>query len=127
MTSREAKVEEELYRLIKNVLISKNYEIEGVKFGDIEPQFRVNAGIADLMLPIKPKVPRLVIECKRKKETVKGLAEARVFDPLGHLVIDQALDYAVHCGATRFATTNGKKIQSLRFSRLSRGKLLESQ
>src|SRR5947199_10168866 len=108
MTSREAKVEEELYRLIKNVLISKNYDIEGVRFGDIEPQFRVNSGIADLMLPIKPKVPRLVIECKRKKETVKGLAEARVFDPLGHLGMDQALDYAVHSGSTMFETINVK-------------------
>ncbi len=108
MTSREAKVEEELYHLIKSVLEAKHYELEGVRFGDIEPQFRVNAGIADLMLPIQPKTPRLIIECKRKKETPRGLAEARSFDPLSHLVIDQALDYAIHSGATMFATTNGR-------------------
>jgi hypothetical protein len=107
MSDKERKIEVELYRLIKNALVKSDYQIEGVRFDDIESQFTVNAGIADLMLPVHPKTPRLIIECKRKKITAKGLAATRNFDPLSHLVIDQALNYATHCGATMFATTNG--------------------
>jgi len=108
MSDKERKIEVELYRLIKNFLVKNEYKIEGVRFDDIESQFTVNAGIADLMLPVHPKTPRLIIECKRKRTTAKGVASTRNFDPLSHLVIDQALNYATHCGATMFATTNGE-------------------
>ena len=103
---REAKVEEELYRLIKNTLEEKSHEIEGIKFHDIEPQHPVDSGKADLVLFLdKPKKPLLVIECKRKLETGR---EIRNIDPLSPKVIDQSLFYATKIGAPLFATTNGR-------------------
>ena len=106
MSGGEAKVEEELYRLATNVLESKSFVIEGVQFEQIHPQFRVDSGIADLMLPIRPSKPLLIIECKRKVEA--GRASSKNFDPLSNRVITQALTYAVLSGASLFGTTNGK-------------------
>ena len=108
--SREAKVEEELYRLAMNSLENRNFVIEGVKFDPIQPQFRVDSGIADLMLPTHPSKPLLILECKRKTVTGEGAAYLRNFDPMSNRVITQALSYAVQSGAPLFATTNGKVI-----------------
>jgi len=106
-TVREAKIEEELYRIIKNVLEKKNYEIEGVFFKDIEPQYPVNSEKADLVLfTDRPKKPILVIECKRMD--LKTRREIRKIDPLSPSVTKQALLYAVEIGAPLFSTTNGR-------------------
>ncbi|MGC9014801.1 MAG: N-6 DNA methylase, partial [Thermoproteota archaeon] len=104
---REAKVEEELYRLIKNILEEKGHEIEGVRFYDVEPQHPVDSGVADLVLFLdKPRKPILVIECKRKD--LDTGREIRNIDPLSPKVIDQSLFYATKIGAPLFATTNGR-------------------
>jgi len=42
MTLKEAKVEEELYYLIKTILKKHNFELNSAEFGDIEPQYSVN-------------------------------------------------------------------------------------
>jgi type I restriction enzyme M protein len=106
--SHESKVEEELYRVLKNVLQKKQYIIEGVKFVDVEPQKRVDSGRADLAVIIPPAKTLLVIECKKK---VGGHVPGafKKFDPMSNIVIDQASAryYATHLGAEVFATTNG--------------------
>jgi len=106
--SREAKIEEEFYRLTKNVLEKRYYVIENVRFGDPEPQYPVDSGTSDLMVPTHLPKPLLITEFKRKIPTAKGLKVLRDIDPLGSKVITQALTYAVQCGAPFFATTNGK-------------------
>jgi len=108
--SREAKIEEELYRLAMNSLEKRNFVIDGVKFDPIEPQFHVDSGIADLMVPTHPSKPLLILECKRKTVSDKGVVYLRNFDPMSNRVITQALSYAVQSGAPLFATTNGKVI-----------------
>jgi len=62
----ESKVEEELYRVLKNVLYKNKYIIEGVRFVDVEPQKRAGSGRADLAVIIHPQKVLLVIECKKK-------------------------------------------------------------
>jgi len=108
--SGEPKVEEELYRVLKNVLEKNNYTIEGVRFLDVEPQKKANSGRADLVVMIHPSKALLVIECKKKIETAQAIKIMRQFDPLSSRVIDQALNYAVHLGAAVIATTNGNVI-----------------
>jgi len=107
--SRESKVEEELYRVLKNVLEKNKYTIEGVRFVDVEPQKKVDSGRADLAVIIHPSKVLLVIECK-KKVGLQAPKAFRQFDPLSSLVIDQALNYAVRLGAEVFATTNGNVV-----------------
>ncbi|MEM2173348.1 MAG: N-6 DNA methylase [Thermoproteota archaeon] len=105
--AREAKVEEELYRLMKNILERENYEIESIRFHDLIPQYPVDSGSADLVLLLdKPKKPLLVIECKRKDFRTNRVI--REIDPLSPKVIDQSLFYATKIGAPLFATTNGR-------------------
>jgi type I restriction enzyme M protein len=104
--SRESKVEEELYRVMKNVLEKSKYTIEGVRFIDVEPQKKADSGRADLVVIIHPSKVLLVIECK-KKVGAQAPRAFKQFDPMSSLVIDQALNYAVHLGAEVFATTNG--------------------
>jgi hypothetical protein len=106
--SKEAKIEEEFYRLTKNILEKHEYVIDGVRFGDPEPQYSVDSGQADLMIPLHMPKPLLITEFKRKVQTAKGLRFLRDIDPLGSKVITQALMYAVQCGAPFFATTNGR-------------------
>lgn len=108
ITPREANVEEELYHLFRNVLEKHNNEIEKVKLSGIEPQYPVDGKKADLMLLESASKPLLVIECKRKVDTGRGIAVFTEFDPMSSKVIDQALYYATHTGAPLFATTNGK-------------------
>ena len=105
---REAKVESELYRLLKNVLEKRGYTVEGVRFDGVEPQYRVDNRRADLALVLVEKKPLLIIETKRKIERRGYYREERKIDPTGRVVIDQALWYAIHCGSPLFATTNGK-------------------
>ena len=107
--SHESKVEEELYRVLKNVLHKKKYVIDGVKFVDVEPQKKADSGRADLAVIIHPSKTLMVIECKKKVGgNIPGAFKK--FDPMSTLVIDQALNYATHLGADVFATTNGKVV-----------------
>jgi hypothetical protein len=100
--SREAKVEFELGHLIKKILEKKNFTIEGVKFADVEPQYHVDSGRADLALLLaEPVKPILIIECKRK-DLVTGGEISRNIDPTSSRVIDQALLYATRSGAPLF-------------------------
>lgn len=106
--SREAKVESELYRLLENVLEKRGYTAEGVRFDGVEPQYRIDNRRADLALILAKKKPLLIIETKRKWERKGYYREERKIDPTSRVVIDQALWYAIHCGAPFFATTNGR-------------------
>lgn len=106
--SREAKVESELYRLLRNVLEKRGYSIEGVRFDSVEPQYRVDGRRADLALILYGKRPLLIIETKRKAERKGYYREERSINPTSSVVIDQALWYAIHCGSPYFATTNGR-------------------
>ena len=105
---KEAFVEEELYYLFRTVLKNNKFEINGVKFANIKPQYNVNGGVADLVLSFYNGKHFLVIECKRKIAKPSGIRTIRDFDPLGSNVINQALNYAVKLGAHAFATTNGE-------------------
>jgi len=53
MALKEAKVEGELYYLIKTILKKHDYKFYDVEFGDIERQHNVDGGIADLVLPFE--------------------------------------------------------------------------
>jgi type I restriction-modification system DNA methylase subunit len=108
LTIREAQVEGELYRFTMNVLERKSYTVEGLRLDKIERQYPIDSGIADIMLPMHPKKPFLVIECKRKAKTAHGVSVFTSFDPMSSRVITQALMYAVQSGAPLFATTNGR-------------------
>ena len=111
---KEAKVEEELYYLIKTVLKKHNSKLNGVEFGDIEPQHSVDGGIADLVLPFSDGKHFLVVECKRKITKPSGFRAIRDFDVFGSRVINQALNYAVRLGSPAFATTNGARLALFR-------------
>lgn len=114
ISTREAKIEEELYHLFKTVLKKQNHRIEGVEFKDIEPQYPADHGRADLVLLLKNGDPLLEVECKRKVEVAKGWTAFRDFDPLGSRVIAQARRYAHDIGAPIFATTNGQTFAMFR-------------
>lgn len=114
LAGREAIVEEELYYLIKTVLKKHNYKLSGVEFRDVQPQYKVDGGRADLVLRLADGTHILEIECKRKLEKPTGFRAIRDFDPLGSRVINQALGYAVKMGAHAFATTNGERLALFR-------------
>ena len=114
MALREAKVEEELYYLIKTVLRKHDNKLNDVKFGDIEPQHSVDGGIADLVLPFADGKHFLAIECKRKIVKPSGFRAIRDFDVFGSRVLNQALNYAVRLGSHAFATTNGARLALFR-------------
>lgn len=111
---KEAKVEEELYYLIKTVLKKHNFKLNDVEFGDIEPQHSVDGGIADLVLPFGDGKHFLVIECKRKITKPTGFRTIRDFDVFGSKVLSQALNYAVRLGSHAFATTDGTRLALFR-------------
>jgi hypothetical protein len=106
--SRETRVENELYRLLENVLDKRGHTVEGVRFEPVETQYRIDNKRADLALVLTSKKPLLIIETKRKLEMRGYYREERKIDPTSRVVIDQALWYAIHCGSPFFATTNGK-------------------
>ena len=81
MPVKEAKIDRELYRLIKNVLIKRNMKINGVEFKDIDTQYSIDGGKADLVLLLLDDKPLLVIECKRKIREKQRYRQFRKFDP----------------------------------------------
>ena len=114
MALKEAYVERELYHLIRNVLEKHKYEINGVRFGKIEPQQSIDGGLADLVLTLDDGTRILVIECKRKIVKPSGIKAIRDFDPLGFNVVNQALNYAVRLGTHALSTTNGERFALFR-------------
>jgi|GEM_PF-6864678 len=114
MSLPEAKIERDLYYLLRTVLEKHNYTLNGVELGDIQPQHSVDGGIADLVLPFANGKHFLVIECKRKISKPSGLQALRDFDVYGSKVINQAMNYADRLGAHVFATTNGARFALFR-------------
>ena len=114
MALPEAKVERDLYYLLKTILEKHDFRLNGINFGDIKPQHSVNGGIADLVLPFADGKIFLVVECKRKISKPSGLRALRDFDIYGSNVINQALNYASKLGAHAFATTNGSRFALFR-------------
>ena len=114
MSLPEAKIERDLYYLLRIILEKHNYTINGVELGDIQPQHSANGGIADLVLPFADGKHLLVIECKRKISRPSGLKALRDFDVYGSKVINQAMNYADRLGAHVFATTNGARFALFR-------------
>lgn len=114
MALGEAKIEGELYYLIKTVLKKCNFKLNSTEFGDIERQHSVDGGIADLVLPLADGKHCLIVECKRKIVKRTGLRTLRDFDVFGSNVVNQALSYAVKLGSSAFATTNGARLALFR-------------
>jgi type I restriction-modification system DNA methylase subunit len=104
---REASIEAEFYRVIKNLISEGETRFHSMEFTKVTPQYSVDGGYADLVVFAKEdeiEKPILVIETKRK---LKDRTERR-FDPYSPSVIDQAAFYAMKIGADYFATTNGE-------------------
>ena len=105
--TREASIEAEFYRVIKNLISEGETRFHSMEFTKVTPQYSVDGGYADLVVFAKEdeiEKPILVIETKRK---LKDRTERR-FDPYSPSVIDQAAFYAMKIGADYFATTNGE-------------------
>lgn len=113
-TLREALVEEGLYHFIRVVLDKHHFKLNGVEFGQVQPQHPVDGGIADLVLPFADGKHFVVIECKRKISKPSGVQMIRDFDIFGSNVLNQALNYAMRLGTLAFATTNGSRLALFR-------------
>lgn len=111
---KEAVVEEELYHWIRTVLDKNNLTLNSVKFGLVQPQYKVESGIADLVLPFADGKHLLVIECKRTFSRTSGIQTIRDFDIFGSNVLNQVLNYAIRLGTLAFATTNGTRLALFR-------------
>jgi AAA domain len=61
----ESKVEDEIYRHAKNILVKQDWILNDVKLGEPQSQYKVNSGKCDLYLPLNNK-PLLVIECRTR-------------------------------------------------------------
>jgi RNAse (barnase) inhibitor barstar len=108
---REATIEAEFYRILKNLISEGQTHFPNMEFTKVKPQYFVDGGYADLVVFAKEdgiEKPFFVIETKRK--TKEG-TEYR-FDPYSPKVIDQAAFYAMKIGAEYFATTNGEILVS---------------
>jgi len=114
MSLPEAKIERDLYYLLRTILEKHNFSLNGVELANIQPQHSVDGGIADLVLPFADGKHFLVIECKRKISKPSGLKALRDFDVYGSKVINQAMNYADRLGAHVFATTNGARFALFR-------------
>lgn len=99
----EADIHFELYRQLQNALDQRS-EYDGLRFGGVSPEYRVDGGYADIVLTDVRDKPFLVIEAKRGPTG----RPTRNIDPYSPKVIQQALDYAVKLGAKYFATYNGR-------------------
>jgi len=66
--SREAKSRRSSTASQKNVLEKRGYVLEGVKFGEPEPQYPVDSGVSDLMIPTHTPKPLLITRVQRREE-----------------------------------------------------------
>jgi len=100
--SSEARIHFELYRHLQNA-IDVDGEFDGTTFSRALPEYRVNGGLADIVVLDERERPFLVIEAKRPS----GPGLRRDLDPYSPRVIRQAFRYAAELGADYFATYNG--------------------
>jgi len=105
---REAMIEGELYRHLKNLIETGKASYENVAFRDVERQKPIKTDgstiYADLVVSDSLNQSWLVIETKRV--TKHGFT--KILDPYSQDVIEQAQRYAIKLGAPFFATTNGR-------------------
>lgn len=99
--SSEAKIVQELYRHLANV-IDGGGTYHDIEFTGVTPEKNVNNGFADLVVEVDDQ-PFCVIEAKREPEGTPS----RSIDPYAEPVIEQAARYALHLGTEYFATYNG--------------------
>jgi hypothetical protein len=105
---REAVVHFELYRCLKNC-ISSEERFDGIRFIDVEPEFRVGDKLADLVVKAvlnDSSTYFLVIEVK--KRTKEGFP---IFDPAS---IDQVKGYAKPLSALYYGITDGQRLRLFR-------------
>jgi len=92
MYERERPIQDELYRLISNVIKDKRFA--GLTLS-VRTELSVNDRSADIAILKEPEgVPILIIETKRKVERKGYYKREERFDPYGRAVIGQALSYA---------------------------------
>jgi len=92
MYERERPIQDELYRLISNVIKDKRFA--GLTLS-VRTELSVNDRSADIAVLKEPEdVPILIIETKRKIERKGYYKREERFDPYGRAVIGQALSYA---------------------------------
>jgi type I restriction-modification system DNA methylase subunit len=107
----EANIHVELYRVLKNLIVSGKGKFKALEFTDVKSELNVDGGRADLVIFGKEDglvKPFVVIETKRKT----NVGVQRNFDPYSPKVIDQAAFYAMKIGANYFITTNGQVLVS---------------
>jgi type I restriction-modification system DNA methylase subunit len=89
---RERPFQNELYRLISNVV--KDRRFAGLMLS-VQTDFPVDYRFADVVVLKEPEeIPILIVETKRKIERKGYYRKEELFDPYGHAVIGQALSYA---------------------------------
>lgn len=103
--SSEARIHFELYRHLQNA-IDADGDFDGTTFSEARPEYRVNGGLADIVVLDERDQPFLVIEAKRPS----GPGSRRDLDPYSPRVIRQAFRYAAELGARYFATYNGSHL-----------------
>lgn len=103
--SSEADIHFELYRHLQNAIDAEE-DFGEVSFSEARPEYRVNGGLADIVVFDHRTDPFLVIEAKRPD----GPGSSRDLDPYSPHVIRQAFRYAAELGAAYFATYNGSQL-----------------
>ena len=92
MFERERPFQNELYRLISNVV--KDRRFAGLMLS-VQTDFPVDDRFADVVVLKEPEeIPILIVETKRKIERKGYYRKEELFDPYGRAVIGQALSYA---------------------------------
>jgi type I restriction-modification system DNA methylase subunit len=92
MYGRERPLQDELYRLLSDIV--KNKRFAGLTLS-VQTEFPIDNRRADVVVLKEPEnIPILVIETKRKVERRGYYRREERFDPYGRAVIGQALSYA---------------------------------
>lgn len=109
--SREAQIQAELYRILKNA-IREGVSVDGLVFENIEVEKPVDSGRADIVVMANGR-PFIVIETKK----VSAGRLSRSIDPLNPDVISQAAAYALLLGSPYFITANQEFVASFTMPR----------
>jgi type I restriction-modification system DNA methylase subunit len=104
--SREIEFQQELYYQLRKV-IETHREIGGLSFHNIQMEYPVDSGRADIVLFLTENKPFIIIETKKKNGHV-----SKNIDPLSSRVIQQALGYATVLGASYIVTANREFLAS---------------
>jgi hypothetical protein len=92
MYERERPLQDELYRLVANIVRDKRFA--GLTLS-VQTEFPIDHRRVDIAVLKDPEgVPILIIETKRKVERRGYYKKEGLFDPYGRSVIGQALSYA---------------------------------